>query len=209
MLATLLGILLGVVAGIYQNRAPDHISMLVAMVGICMPSCFLAIMVAWVFGFLLYDYVGGFFPTAGYINEHGWSALILPAVTLAFLPLATFARLTRSSFLEVKEQDFVRTARAKGLDEKTVIFKHILKNALNPVVTAVSGSLAALLAGTFFIEYVFSWPGIGYAAIKAIEARDFPVIQGTVLLTAVVFIIVNILADVAYAYLDPRISLGD
>ena len=101
----------------------------------------------------------------------------------------------------------MRTARAKGLAERTVIFKHILRNALNPVVTAVSGSLAALLAGTFFIEFVFSWPGIGFTAIKAIEQRDFPVIQGTVLLTAVLFIVVNILADVAYAMLDPRIAL--
>jgi peptide/nickel transport system permease protein len=128
--------------------------------------------------------------------------------TLALRPLSINARLTRSAMLDVLSQDYIRTAKAKGLSEWVVIIRHALRNALNPVVTSISAWLAGLLAGTFFIEFIFNWPGIGLLAIDAIQKLDFPMIQGVVLFTAVVFIFINIAVDVIYALLDPRVKLG-
>jgi peptide/nickel transport system permease protein len=128
--------------------------------------------------------------------------------TLALRPLSINARLTRSAMLDVLSQDYIRTAKAKGLSEWIVIVRHALRNALNPVVTSISAWLAGLLAGTFFIEFIFNWPGIGLLAIDAIQKLDFPMIQGVVLFTAVVFIFINIAVDVIYALLDPRVKLG-
>jgi peptide/nickel transport system permease protein len=132
----------------------------------------------------------------------------MPMLTLALRPLAIIARLTRSSMLDVLGQDYVRTARAKGIGYWKVIIKHALRNALNPVVTTISAWLAGLLGGAFFIEYIFNWPGIGLLAINSILSLDFPMIQGTVLFTAVVFIIINMLVDIVYAFLDPKVKLS-
>ena len=129
-------------------------------------------------------------------------------LTLALRPPSIIARLTRSSMLDVLGQDYVRTARAKGVNEWKVIIRHALRNALNPVITTISAWLAALLGGTFFIEYIFNWPGIGLLAINSILSLDFPMIQGTVLFTAVIFIIVNVIVDIIYAFLDPKVKLS-
>ena len=133
--------------------------------------------------------------------------LILPAITLGIRPLAIITQLTRSAMLDVLDQDFIRTAYAKGLNKRTVIWKHALRNALNPVVTAITGWFAELLAGAFFIEYIFGWKGIGKVTVDALEKLDFPVVMGSVLITAGFFILVNILADILYGIIDPRVRV--
>jgi ABC-type dipeptide/oligopeptide/nickel transport system permease component len=131
--------------------------------------------------------------------------LILPAITLGIRPLAIITQLTRSAMLDVLDQDYIRTAYAKGLSKRVVIFRHALRNALNPVVTAITGWFAELLAGAFFVEYIFGWKGIGKVTVNALEKLDFPVVMGSVLITATFFIVINLLADVLYGIIDPRI----
>jgi peptide/nickel transport system permease protein len=133
--------------------------------------------------------------------------LILPMITLGIRPLAIIVQLTRSSMLDVLSQDFIRTAIAKGVKYKTVLFKHALRNALNPVVTAISGWFASLMAGAFFVEYVFDWKGIGLVAVKSLMNSDFPVVMGVVIMTATVFVVINIIVDIMYGILDPRVSI--
>jgi peptide/nickel transport system permease protein len=134
--------------------------------------------------------------------------LILPALTLGLRPLSIITQLTRSSMLDVLGQDHIRTARAKGLDERKVIWKHAVPNAMNPVVTAITGWFAELLAGAFFVEYIFGWKGIGKVTVDALEKLDYPVVMGSILLTAFLFVTVNIIADLLYARIDPRIRIG-
>jgi peptide/nickel transport system permease protein len=134
--------------------------------------------------------------------------LILPAITLGIRPLAIVVELTRSSLLEVMSQDYIRTARAKGLSKFRIIGKHALKNAMNPVITAVSGWFASLMAGAVFVEYVFDWKGIGVVIVDALEKYDFPVIMGAVLFISVILVIINIFVDILYAMLDPRVRLS-
>jgi len=139
-----------------------------------------------------------------------WSLqnLWLPAITLGIRPLAIITQLTRSAMLDVLNQDYIRTAYAKGLPKRVVIWKHALRNALNPVITAITGWFAELLAGAFFVEYIFGWKGIGKVTVDALEKLVFPVVMGSVLITSFFFILVNILADVLYAVVDPRVRLG-
>ncbi|MCE2755982.1 MAG: ABC transporter permease [Ignavibacteriae bacterium] len=199
--STLIGIGLGIIAAIRANTWVDASTMGFALLGISLPS--------FVFGLLLlllFAEIWKIFPSSGYIDK-GISHLFLPMLTLAFRPLSIIARVTRSSMLDVLNQDYVRTARAKGLTEKAVILKHALRNALNPVVTTVSAWFSGLLAGTFFVEYIFNWPGIGTLAISAIEKLDYPIIQGTVLLTAIIFVVVNAVVDILYVFLDPKVKL--
>ncbi|MCS6989040.1 MAG: ABC transporter permease [Chloroherpetonaceae bacterium] len=200
-LSAILGVAIGVISAIYRNTPLDAAAMLLALLGISAPGFFAGLMVAWTFGFVL-----DWFPISGYVSE-GWEHLVLPMLTLALRPLSINARLTRSAMLDALSQDYVRTARAKGLSEWTVVVKHALRNALNPVATSVSAWLAGLLAGAFFIEFIFNWPGIGLLAIDAIQKLDFPMIQGVVLFTAVVFIFINVAVDALYALLDPRVKL--
>lgn len=202
IISSLVGILIGVISSVKPYTFSDNISMLVALFGISFPPFALGLVMAFVFGSLL-----KWFPISGYINN-GMIYLVLPMLTLALRPLSIIARLTRSSMLDVLGQDYVRTARAKGVNEWKVIIKHALRNALNPVITTISAWLAALLGGTFFIEYIFNWPGIGLLAINSILSLDFPMIQGTVLFTAVIFIIVNVIVDIIYAFLDPKVKLS-
>jgi peptide/nickel transport system permease protein len=203
-IAVSLGILVGVASAVRPYSVLDQSSMVLALIGISMPVFFLGLLLAWVFGYLL-----GWFPISGYAQSLSQlQYLILPSLALAASPLALIARLTRSSMLEVLREDYVRTARAKGLDDRLVVFKHALKNALNPILTAASQSLAAVLAGSFFVEFIFNWPGIGLLAIDAINKYDFPMIQGTVLFDAAVFIVINIVVDIGYALLDPRVKLS-
>ncbi len=202
ILSSIIGIMIGVISSVRPYTFADNFSMLVALFGISFPPFALGLIMALVFGAWL-----KWFPISGYINN-GMIYLVLPMLTLALRPLAIIARLTRSSMLDVLGQDYVRTARAKGVSEWKVIIKHALRNALNPVITTISAWLAALLGGTFFIEYIFNWPGIGLLAINSILSLDFPMIQGTVLFTAVIFIIVNMIVDIIYAFLDPKVKLS-
>ena len=202
ILSTIIGILIGVISAVKPYSFRDNISMLFALFGISFPPFAFGLIMALVFGSLL-----KWFPISGYLNN-GIIYLVLPMLTLALRPLAIIARLTRSSMLDVLGQDYVRTARAKGIGYWKVIIKHALRNALNPVVTTVSAWLAGLLGGAFFIEYIFNWPGIGLLAINSILSLDFPMIQGTVLFTAVIFIIINMLVDIVYAFLDPKVKLS-
>jgi len=202
LFATVIGLPAGILAAVRRNTWLDFTSMLATLAGISIPIFFLAILLGWIFAYEL-----RWFPVTGYIGQRGWAALVLPSVALGTRPMAILARLTRSSMLEVMRQDYVLTARAKGQREAVVLLKHAFRNAFNPVFTALSGSLAALLVGSFFVEFIFVWPGIGLLAIQAIQTRDLPMIQGTVLFAAFVFVIVNLLADIGYRILDPRVKL--
>ncbi len=213
LFATIIGILLGVLAAIKQNTWLDSSSLFASVIGISAPSFFTAIVIAYIFGFLLHRYTGltmtgSLFDTDPFTGRvMNIKNLLLPAITLGIRPLAIIVQLTRSSMLDVLGQDYIRTAYAKGLGKKAVIFKHALKNALNPVITAITGWLAELLAGSFFVEYIFGWKGIGKTTVDALEKFDFPVVMGSVLVIAAMFVIVNILADILYAVVDPRVSL--
>lgn len=202
LFAIIVGIPAGIFSAIRRNSMIDLTSMIIALIGISIPIFFLAILFQWIFAYHL-----NWFRTTGYVEQHGFSALVLPAVALGTRPLAILARLTRSSMLDVLRKDYIQTARAKGQKEWMVILKHAFRNAFNPVFTALSGSLAGLLVGSFFVEFIFSWPGIGLLSIQAIQNRDLPMIQGTVLFAAVVFVFINILVDIGYRYLDPRVKL--
>jgi len=201
-ISSILGVLIGIISAIKKYTVWDNSAMVFALFGISFPSFAFGLIMALVFGHLL-----KWFPISGYINE-GAQYLILPMLTLALRPLAITARITRSSMMDVMNQDYVRTAKAKGLSSGTVIFKHTLRNALNPVITTISASLAATLGGVFFIEYIFNWPGIGLLAIDAIFKLDFPMIQGTVLFSAIVFVVINFFVDIVYALLDPKVKLS-
>lgn len=200
--ATLIGIGIGILSAVRSYTLIDNISMFFAMMGISVPSFVLGLLLMIIFGSWLQ-----ILPISGYIDQ-GWDHLLLPMITLALRPISIIARVTRSSMLDVLSSDYIRTAKAKGQEQKVVIMRHALRNALNPVVTTVSAWLAALLTGTFFIEYIFNWPGIGSMTIDAIPRSDFPTIQGTVLLSAVIFVVVNFIVDLIYAKLDPKVKLG-
>jgi peptide/nickel transport system permease protein len=202
LIATILGILVGVIAAWKPNSWVDSSMMSVSLLGISLPAFVVGLLLVLLFGVVL-----EWFPISGYVDR-GIEYLVLPMVTLAIRPLAIIARVTRSSMLEVLGQDYVRTARAKGLSTSAVFVKHALRNALNPVVTTVSAWFAGLLAGTYFIEFIFNWPGIGLAAFNAIEKLDYPMIQGTVLFTAVIFVAVNTVADILYGYIDPKVRIS-
>lgn len=212
LLATILGILLGVLAAVKQNTWMDTSSVFASVLGISAPSFFMGIVLAYLFGFVLSGYTGlhmtgGLFDTDPFTGRNlQLKNLILPAITLGIRPLAIITQLTRSSMLDVLDQDFIRTAYAKGLSRRKVIFKHALRNALNPVITAITGWFAELLAGAFFVEYIFGWKGIGKITVDALEKLDFPVVMGSVLVTATFFILVNLLADVLYGVVDPRVK---
>jgi peptide/nickel transport system permease protein len=186
-----------------------------SIIGISAPSFFMGIVIAYVFGFVLNKYTGlnmtgSWFDINVQTGERYYTLqnLILPAVTLGSRPLAIITQLTRSSMLDVLNQDYVRTAYAKGLSRRVVIWKHALRNALNPVITAVTGWFAELLAGAFFVEYIFGWKGIGKITVDALEKLDYPVVMGSVLLSAFIFVLINLLADVLYAVADPRVRVG-
>ncbi|MCL4168590.1 UNVERIFIED_CONTAM: hypothetical protein GTU68_057805, partial [Idotea baltica] len=187
-------------AALNQNTFLDHALISVSVLGISIPSFVSAILMAMVFGYYLSDYTG--------LNLTGQLWLILPAITLGIRPLAIIVQLTRSAMLEVFSQDYIRTAYAKGLNKYQVVIKHALKNGMNPVITAVSGWLASLMAGAFFVEYIFDWKGLGFITIKAVQSLDFPVVMGVTLFVAAVFVLINIFVDLMYAVIDPRIRLS-
>lgn len=204
-IATAIGMLLGILAAVKQNTWLDQGAMVIALVGLSVPDFWFGIVMIILFGVYL-----GWFPTGGYVpitqDFVGWvQCMTLPALTLAFTQMGVIARMTRSSMLDVLNQDFVRTARAKGMRRRTVIFKHALVNAMVPIVTVVGVITGVLLSGAVVIESVFSLPGVGRLIIGSIQRRDFPIIQGGLLVTAVVFVFVNIIVDVLYVWFDPRV----
>jgi peptide/nickel transport system permease protein len=211
LLATVLGIALGVLAALYKGTWMDTSAIVTSILGISAPSFFMAIAIAYLFGFLWSNWTGlqmtgSWFDldTATGKPVLTLSNLILPAFTLGIRPLAIIAQLTRASLLDVLQQDYIRTARAKGLSSRRIIWKHALRNALNPVVTAITGWFAELLAGAFFVEYIFGWKGLGKLTVDALEKLDFPVVMGSVLVAACFFVLVNLLADLLYGVIDPR-----
>lgn len=208
--STVIGVGLGILAGIRQNSWMDRLSMLVSLIGVSMPGFWLGIMLI-----ILFSVQWDLLPSTGMRSPAGDSGvldmlqhLLLPALTLAAFNIAIVARLTRSSMLEVIRQDFVRTARAKGLTEWVVVNRHALKNALIPVVTVLGVQLGALLSSSVLIEFLFAWPGVGSFMIDAIGRRDFPLVQAITLVTATAFVLINLIVDLSYAYLDPRIKYG-
>jgi peptide/nickel transport system permease protein len=210
--ACVVGIFLGVIAALKKDTWIDTAAIIGSIAGISAPSFFIAIIVAYIFGFVLQPYTGLHITGSLYeideVTGERYLAiknLILPAFTLGIRPLAVIAQLTRSSMLDILQQDFIRTAYAKGLSTYAVVFKHALRNALNPVVTAITGWFAELLAGAFFVEYIFGWKGLGKITVNALEKLDYPIVMGSVLLSAIIFIFINILADFIYAIIDPRI----
>ncbi|HEX2845329.1 MAG TPA: ABC transporter permease [Chitinophagaceae bacterium] len=212
LIAVMIGIPLGVLAAVKQNTWLDTSAIFSSIVGISAPSFFMGIILAYVFGFVLTDWTGlhisgSWFDVDEITGEKRLTLtnLVLPAITLGIRPLAIITQLTRSSMLDVLDQDYIRTAYAKGLGKQKVIWKHALRNALNPVITAITGWFAELLAGAFFVEYIFGWQGIGKMTVDALEKLDYPVVMGSVLIAATFFILVNILADVLYGVVDPRV----
>ena len=211
--STCIGVFLGVLSAVNKGTWIDNAANSFAILGISAPSFFAGIIIAWLFGFLLADYTGlnmsgslySYDPFKGEIIT--WRNLWLPMITLGLRPLAIIVQLTRSAMLDVLAQDYIRTAKAKGLGRNAIIYKHALKNALNPVVTAISGWFASLLAGSFFVEYIFGYNGLGRTTVTALEMSDFPVVMGAILFIAFVFVVMNILVDILYAWIDPRVKL--
>jgi peptide/nickel transport system permease protein len=212
VVAAFFGIILGTIAAVKKGTIWDSGALFTSVLGISAPSFFAGVLVAYVFGFLLHQYTGLeiISPLYDYQPYEGkrlvLKSLILPVFTLAIRPIAIITQITRSSMLDVLNQDYIRTAKAKGVSRFNVLFKHALPNALNPIITSISGWFAELLAGSFFIEYIFGWKGIGKLSVDALNKFDFPVVMGSVLFTACIFIVVNILVDISYRIIDPRIQ---
>ncbi|MFH0895885.1 MAG: ABC transporter permease, partial [Bacteroidota bacterium] len=212
--ALIVGVTIGIFAALHRNKFFDRFSLVSAVAGMSLPSFFAAILAAWIFAFLLADITGlSMYGSLYGVDDFGEGEymdlrnLILPALTLGIRPLAVIIQLTRNSLLEELSSDYVRTAKSKGLSTRKVVLRHALKNAMNPVITTFSGWLASLLAGAVFIEYIFDWKGIGVVIVNGLEKYDFPIVMGCVLTVSVILIIITILVDILYAWLDPRVRL--
>lgn len=226
--AVVIGSIAGIISASRQYSVFDYSFMGVALFGLSMPVFWLGIMLMMIFGVWLrwlpisgrismmisFQRITGFYLLDSLITGNfvafisSLRYLILPSVALSTIPMATIARVTRSSMLEVLRQDFIRTERAKGLSERMVIYKHALRNAMIPVITVIGLNFGLLLAGAILTETVFSWPGIGRYVVNAVNMRDYPVVQGCVLFFALMFVIVNLITDLVYVYIDPRIHYG-
>lgn len=213
--AAFLGISLGAWAALRKESWIDRSILSFSVLGISAPSFFIGVLIAWLFAVLWRDWTG--LNVGGYMFQENvfdpgrtliLKNLFLPALALGIRPLAVFIQLTRSSMIDVLNSNYVRTARAKGISPFWVILRHVLRNALNPVLTSITGWLASLLAGAFFIEYIFNWQGIGKLIIDALANRDLPLIMAGVLLIATVFVVVSIVTDLLYRTLDPRVKLS-
>ena len=197
-IATVLGIIMGIISAVRQYSIFDYLATFFSLIGVSIPSFWLGLMLMLVFALNL-----GWLPSSGFYGPQYW---ILPSIAVAVIPLSTIMRNTRSAMLEVIRQDYIRTARAKGVGEKTIIFKHALKNTLVPVITVIGIQLGRTLAGSIVVENIFSIPGLGSLIVNAIYARNYPIIQGAVLFCALTFCLINLLVDILYAYIDPRIK---
>jgi len=216
LFALAVGITLGVVSALHKDSWIDRTTLVISTLGMSLPSFFAAILIAWIFAYVLADWTGlNMFGNLYSVDDYGEGEyldlknLILPALTLGIRPLATLTQLTKNSMLEALSQDYIRTARAKGLSHRRVVVHHALRNALNPVVTSASGWLASLLAGAVFVEYVFDWKGMGVVIVDALDTYDFPVVMGAILFICVLLVVINILTDLLYAVLDPRVRLAN
>ena len=212
--ALVLGVFIGVLAAVVNTDFVNKLTLFITTIGMSLPSFFAAILVAWLFGYVWESFTGLSMTGNLYsVDDYGNGAylnlknLILPAFTLGLRPLAVVVELTRTSLLEAMSMDYIRTARAKGLKQWRVVTVHALRNAMTPVVTAISGWFASLLAGAVFVEYVFDWKGIGVIIVDALDTFDFPVIMGAVLLIGFMLIIINIIVDIIYGILDPRVRV--
>lgn len=199
LLAILIGVPLGVLSATRPNSLLDNVATVSALGGLAMPVFWQGLMMILIFSVWL-----GWFPSSGRLG--GWAYYVLPAVTLGTSAIAAITRMTRSTMLETKTQDYIRTARSKGVFERNVIYRHALRNALIPVVTVIGLQFGNLLSGAVITETIFAWPGIGRLAVDAIRAKDFPVVQGVVLVFAITYALVNLFVDVVYVYLDPRLK---
>jgi len=212
--ATIIGILLGIWSALVKDSWWDRALLVITSIGMSTPSFFSAIIIGYIFAFLLHNLTGLSMTGSLYeIDDMGEGKhlvlknLILPAFTLGIRPLAVITQLTRNSLLETMNQDYIRTAYAKGLKGKDVIRKHALKNSLNPVITATSGWFASMLAGAVFVEFIFGWNGLGREIVNALNTLDLPIVMGAVLIIAICFICINILVDIFYGILDPKVRL--
>jgi peptide/nickel transport system permease protein len=203
VLATLLAIVIGVPLGVLSATRPnsvlDHTATIAAFGGLAMPVFWQGLMMILIFSVWL-----GWFPSSGRLG--GWAYYVLPTLTLGTSAIAAITRMTRSTMLETLSQDYIRTAKSKGLVDRRIVYSHALRNALIPVVTVIGLQFGGLLSGAVLTETIFSWPGIGRLAVDAIRAKDFPVVQGVVMVFAVIYALVNLFVDVIYAYLDPRLK---
>lgn len=213
LIASVLGIFLGIVSAVKRNSFYDRMALVLAVLGMAGPSFFVGLIIAWLFGFVLREYTG-LTPTGSLYDIDVWDGeklmlknLILPAITLGIRPLAIVVQLMRSSMLDVMSQDYIRTAKAKGLSTYKTIVKHAMKNALNPVITAISGWFAGLMAGAIFVENIFNWKGIGWEVYDALTKNDLPIVMGATLIFAAMFVFINIMVDIGYGLLDPRVRL--
>jgi peptide/nickel transport system permease protein len=200
LLALIVSLPLGVLAAIRRNSWIDRIAMLGAMLGQSLPVFWLGIMLILVFGVAL-----KWLPVSG---RTGWASLILPAITVGLFSMARNARMIRSSMLEVLGADYVRTARSKGLQERVVVQRHAFRNALIPIVTLIALDFGALLGGAVITEQIFAWPGVGRMVLQAINTKDFPLVQASVTILALTFVLINLATDLLYTALDPRVRLG-
>lgn len=198
VVSILLAIPLGIVAAVKQNTWFDSVSMMISLIGVSMPIFWLALLLVLCFSLNL-----GWFPVQG---ANGWTSYILPAISLGFMNMASIARTTRSSMLETVRQDYIRTARAKGVSRRNVVVKHAFRNALIPTITVCGIQLGQLLGGSVLTETVFAWPGIGRLLVQSINARDVPMVMGCMIVMTVCFSIVNLLIDLLYGFADPRIK---
>lgn len=211
MIGLFFGIFLGIISALNHNKWFDNSAVFTSVIGISIPSYVSAMILALIFGYYFkwFEISGSLFGLDDFGDKKiFWKNLILPAVALGIRPIAIITQLTRSAMLDVLAQDYIRTAKAKGLSYYKVLFKHALRNALNPVLTAASGWFAALLAGAFFVENVFDYNGLGQLTVTALLSYDIPLVLGAVLLTACIFVVLNVLVDILYAVLDPRISVA-
>jgi peptide/nickel transport system permease protein len=213
-IALLIGVVLGIFSALYKDTWIDKFIQVFSILGMSVPSFFSAIVFAWLFGFVLHKYTNLEMTGSLYeLDDFGEGVhlrlknLLLPAIVLGIRPLAVVIQLMRNSLLEVFNQDYIRTARAKGLSEFKIVTNHAIKNAMNPVVTAISGWFASLLAGAVFVEYIFNWNGLGKEIVDALNNLDLPVIMGSVIVIASMFVIINIFVDIIYGWLDPKIRL--
>lgn len=196
--AVIFGMAIGIISAVWRNRWPDRVGMTLAVSGISFPSFALGMLLMQVFSVNL-----GWLPTVG---ANSWQHYILPSITLGAAVAAVMARFTRASFVEVLQEDFIRTARAKGLKEQVIVIKHGLRNAMIPVVTMMGLQFGFLLGGSIVVEKVFNWPGLGRLLVDSVEARDYPVIQAEVLLFSLEFILINLIVDMLYAAINPTIK---
>ena len=211
LLAVVLGLLLGILAGFYKGSTLDSCLVFFSTLGMSLPSFFSAILFSWIFGHVLSNFTGLNMTGSLYeMDDFGEAQhlqlknLILPALVLGIRPIAVIVQLVRSGMIDVLQQEYIKTAYAKGLKPVEVVYRHALKNTLNPVITAVSGWFASMLAGAVFVEYIFGWRGLGKEIVTALNTLDIPVVMGAVLVIATLFVLINILVDLLYIYIDPK-----